>query len=136
MSLEKLKQDKELAKLIEEYGELELEKSGEPFQRLVTSIINQQLSTQSAESIREKVFDRFEVVPEKILEADEEELADCGLSRQKIEYVRSAAEQFIEHDLSPGKFEEMSDEEVIEELTDIHGVGEWHSKLLPQFARS
>lgn len=131
-----LKDDQEMRKLIEEHGELEIEGSGEPFRRLVVSIINQQLSTESAEAIRERFFESFEIIPENILEADEDAMAEVGLSGQKIEYLKAAAEKFIEDDLSPEKFGEMSNEEVIEELTSIHGIGDWHSKLLPQFVRS
>lgn len=124
-----LRDDPELSLLIEEHGELELEESDEPFRRLVTSIINQQLSTDSAAAIKKRLFENFQVDPESILEADEDELNDIGLSRQKIDYIKSAAERFVEDDLSSEKFEEMTDEEVIEELTDIHGVGEWTAKM-------
>lgn len=124
-----LEEDPEMQRLVEEHGELELERSEEPFQRLVVSIIKQQLSTQSAEAIRERFFGKFEIKPEKIVEADEEEMAEVGLSGQKIEYLKAAAKKFIEDDLSPEKFSEMSDEEVVEELTAIHGVGNWTAKM-------
>jgi DNA-3-methyladenine glycosylase II len=126
---EQLRQDPELGDLIQEHGELELERSREPFRRLVVSIINQQLSTQSAEAIKQRFFDRFEITPGAVLQADEAEMADCGLSGQKIEYLKSTAEQFIEDDLDAETFSEMSDEEVVEELTEIHGVGEWTAKM-------
>lgn len=127
--MKELEQDEKLKPLIEEYGEAELEHSDEPFQRLVVSIINQQLSTESAASIKEKVFDNFKITPEILIQADEAELSDCGLSGQKIDYIKSAAEQFIEDDLSSNSFSEMTDEEVIEELTDIHGIGVWTAKM-------
>jgi DNA-3-methyladenine glycosylase II len=133
MSLEKLRQDEKLENLVEKVGEKELEKSEDPFRRLVVSIINQQLSTDSAAAIKERLFDNFEIEPEKILEADEEELSDTGLSRQKIDYIRSAAEKFIEDDLSPEKFSHMSDEEVMDELTSIHGIGDWTAKMFMIF---
>ena len=127
--MKELKQDKKLRPLIEEHGEIELEASENPFESIVTSIINQQLSTQSAEAIRERFFDSFEITPEALLEADEEDLSDIGLSRQKIDYIKSAARHFIEDGLSAEKFSDMTDEEVIEELTDIHGVGDWTAKM-------
>ena len=127
--MKQLKQDDKLGPLIEEHGELEIEASENPFERLVTSIVNQQLSTQSAEAIMGRLFDSFEITPEALLDADEEKLNDVGLSRQKIDYIRSAASHFIEDDLSTEKFSEMSDEEVIDELTDIHGVGDWTAKM-------
>lgn len=124
-----LREDEKLRPLIEEHGELELEASENPFERLVVSIVNQQLSTQSAKAIKERLFENFEITPENILEASEEGLADVGLSKQKIEYVKSSANHFVDDDLSREKFSEMSDEEVIEELTEIHGVGEWTAKM-------
>jgi DNA-3-methyladenine glycosylase II len=128
-----LEDDPEMRKLVEEFGEKRLEGSEEPFKRLVVSIINQQLSTESAEAIKNRVFGKFEIEPREVLEAERDELAYAGLSGQKIEYIRSAAEKFIEDDLSPEKFEEMSDDEVIEELTSIHGVGEWTAKMFMIF---
>ena len=124
-----LKDDPELKKLVEKHGELEVKKSGEPFRRLIVSIINQQLSTESAEAIRERFFDRFEITPEKILEADPEEMNELGVSSQKIDYMKSSAEKFIQDGLSREKFSEMSDEEVIDKLTGIHGVGDWTAKM-------
>jgi DNA-3-methyladenine glycosylase II len=125
--------DDRLEDLVEKFGEKELERAENPFERLVVSIINQQLSTQSAEAIRERLFERFEIEPEKILEADEEKLAEVGLSSQKIDYIQSAAEKFLEDDLSTEKFSEISDEEVMEELTSIHGIGDWTAKMFMIF---
>lgn len=121
--------DQEIRKIYNEQGEKKLEKSDEPFKRLLSSIISQQLSTQSAEAIRKRFFDAFEIEPQKIIEADSDKMSEVGLSGQKIEYMKSAAEQFMEDELTSEKFAEMSDEEVIEELTDIHGVGEWTAKM-------
>ncbi len=77
--------DEKLEEIVKELGEKELEKSEEPLERLVVSIINQQLSTESAEAIRERFFEKYEIVPEKALEADKDEMAEVGLSGQKIE---------------------------------------------------
>lgn len=131
--MESLRKDEKMAGLIEKHGELGVEAAENPFERLVVSIINQQLSTASASAIKERVFDRFEITPESLLEADEDELADTGLPSQKIEYIKSAAEQFMEDNLSLEKFAEMSDEEVIDEMTDIHGVGVWTAKMFMIF---
>ncbi|MFB6242028.1 MAG: DNA-3-methyladenine glycosylase [Candidatus Nanosalina sp.] len=143
--------DEKLEELRQEFGEKELEKSDEPFERLIVSIINQQLSTESAKAIKDRFFEKFEIEPEKILEADEGEMNEVGLSGQKIKYIRSAAEKFIEDDLSPEKFTEsrnsegvsgspenlgfsnMSDEEVMDELTSIHGIGDWTAKMFMIF---
>lgn len=127
--------DEELKELYEKYGEKELEKSENPFERILVSIINQQLSTQSAAAIKERFFEKFEIEPGNILDADEDEMNEVGLSSQKIDYMKSAAEHFIEDDLSPENlgFSNMSDEEVIDELTGIHGIGDWTAKMFMIF---
>ncbi|WP_414836372.1 DNA-3-methyladenine glycosylase family protein [Candidatus Nanohalococcus occultus] len=126
--------DSEIKELYEEHGEKTLEKSEDPFKRILTSIINQQISTEAGAAIQERFFDRFELTPESVLEADEDRMSDVGLSSQKIDYMKSAAEHFIEDDLTAERFGEMSDEEVIEEMTEIRGIGDWTAKMFLMFA--
>lgn len=129
-----LSADPTLEALIERFGPLELSPAEDPFRRLVVSIVNQQLSTASAEAIRARLFDRFEIAPAPLRDADEDALRDLGLSRQKIAYVKSAAETFLEDDLDRASFAGMTDEEAIGELTEIHGVGVWTAKMFLMFA--
>ncbi|MGM0591089.1 MAG: DNA-3-methyladenine glycosylase family protein [Halobacteriota archaeon] len=131
--MESLHRDPVLSTLVDEHGPLELEPAPDGYRRLVRSIISQQLSTSSARAIRARVFDRFEVTPEGILAADEQALRDAGLSRQKIGYIRSAADAFLEHDLSPTALESNSDQEVIDLLTSIRGIGVWTAKMYLMF---
>ena len=124
-----LRADPHLGPVVDEHGELAIDPAADPFERLVVSIVNQQLSTASAAAIRERLFDRYEITPEAMLAADDEGLRELGLSHQKIEYVRNVADQFIADDLSHSTFAEMTDEEVIGELTEIKGVGVWTAKM-------
>ena len=126
--------DKEIQRIAEEHGEKTLEKHDDPFERLLISIINQQLWVESAKAIRERFFDKFDTTPQAILEADEDDINETGVSGQKIDYMKSAATYFIEDDLTVEKFSEMSDEEIISELTQIHGIGDWTAKIFLMFA--
>lgn len=128
-----LRNDPKLKPLIAEHGELTLEPAEKPYERLVVSIINQQLSTQSAAAIKERLFDQFAVTPDAMIAADNTTLRELGLSRQKIEYIKNAGEQFLADNLTPARFKEMSDEEVITELTDIRGIGVWTAKMFLMF---
>lgn len=131
--MDPLYDDPVMAELIEEHGELAVEPADDMFRRMTVSIINQQLSSESAAAIRDRVFDRFEVTPDALLAADADELRELGLSRQKIEYIRNIAEAYTENGYSVAYFEGMSDEEVIEELTAIKGVGVWTAKMTLMF---
>ena len=133
--MDALREDPVMAELIEEHGPITLEPDDDEFERLVVSIINQSVSTASANAVRERVFSLFEeVTPEAVLAADEEELREAGLGRAKTEYVRNAAEAFRERDLTREGFADASDEDVIDELAEIRGVGEWTGRMYLIFA--
>jgi DNA-3-methyladenine glycosylase II len=123
-----LSSDAYLGPLVEEYGRLELEAADDMFRRLVVSILRQQVSMASAEATKARLIEAVEMTPEGILAADPGTLRDCGLSRQKTDYVRNVAAAFdAEYDRS--YFEDLDDEAVIEELTSIKGVGEWTARM-------
>ncbi|KAB1193953.1 DNA-3-methyladenine glycosylase 2 family protein [Haloferax sp. MBLA0076] len=123
-----LRTDPHLGSVVEDHGPVTLDPANDPFERLVVSIVNQQLSTTAAATIRDRLFDRVEVTPAGVLAADEDVLRDCGLSGQKVGYVRNVAEAF-QGDLSADALHVMSDDEVIDALTEIRGVGVWTAKM-------
>lgn len=125
-----LKEDPVMAELLEEHNPY-AEPDWTEFERLCISIINQQLSTASAAAVKERVFELLdeEVTPESILDADEEKLRDAGLSGMKVEYMRNAAEAFQERDYSREGLSDHSNEEIIERLTEIKGIGDWTARM-------
>ncbi|MDY7083003.1 MAG: DNA-3-methyladenine glycosylase 2 family protein [Halobacteria archaeon] len=135
-AIQHLRRDEEMRQLIEEHGYISLEPADDIYRRLVVSIINQQLSTASADAIRERVFGEFEITPRGMLNAEDDTLNEMGLSRQKIDYINSISREFVEKEYSRDYFAGMSDDEVIGELTDIHGVGVWTSKMFLIFCLS
>ncbi|WP_435194025.1 DNA-3-methyladenine glycosylase family protein [Natronomonas sp. EA1] len=124
-----LGEDPELGPVVAEHGPIELEPATDPFERLVVSVINQQLSTQSAAAIRDRVFETVEVTPRGLLAADDAVLREAGLSGQKIDYVRNIARAFDDGTLSRDALAAMDDDAVVEALTDIKGVGTWTAKM-------
>lgn len=129
-----LNDDPALAPLIAQHGPLELTPADDPFRRLIASIISQQLSTASARAIRERLFEAFEIAPAPLLRADTERLRALGLSRQKVEYVQNVARAFRDDDLTQASLAALSDDEVIDKLTAIRGVGVWTAKMFLMFA--
>jgi DNA-3-methyladenine glycosylase II len=127
--MDPIRNDERLAELVAEHGELAVEPAEDEFERFVVSIVNQQLSTQSAAAIRERLFDRFEVTPAAMLAADEDALRDVGLSSQKVSYVRNVAEAFETDDLTRDGMAHLSDADVVARLTEIRGVGDWTGKM-------
>jgi DNA-3-methyladenine glycosylase II len=128
-----LRDDPVMAELLETHDPY-AEREWTEFERLVVSIINQQLSTASAAAVKERVFDLLgEITPETVLEADEADLRDAGLSSMKIDYIRNAARAFQERDFTREGLADHSDEEVIDLLTEIKGVGEWTAHMYLMF---
>ena len=129
-----LREDDLLAPLVAEFGELELDRADDLFDRLVTSVLRQQVSMASAAATRERLEEAVSVTPASILDVDDAVLRQAGLSRQKTRYVNEIAAAFREHGWTRADFEAMSDEEVVDVLTDITGVGEWTARMQLLFA--
>ena len=96
------------------------------FEGLISLIVEQQLSVASAKAI----FNRVKLIcrdfeASSFLKIKEEELKATGLSRQKVTYCRNVAEAVINKTLDFKKLEKMSDQEVVEMLVKIKGIGEW-----------
>lgn len=125
-----LRADPVMAGLIDEHDPY-TETEWNEFERLCVSIINQQLSTASATAIKDRVYSLLEgeVTPETVLAADEASLRDAGLSRTKVEYLYNAARAFDENDYTRDGLADCSNDEVVERLTEITGIGEWTARM-------
>lgn len=104
---------------------------------LVRSIAGQQLSVLAARAIYGRLTARFggrPPTPAEILADDPEELrAAAGLSRAKASYLRSLAEHVVSGELELERLDELSDDEVIAELTAVKGLGVWTAHMFLMF---
>lgn len=106
------------------------------FKNITRSIIGQQLSVKAASTI----FGRFEelvendIVPEKVLRLTEDSMRGAGLSYAKARYVLAFADQVERGAISLENFPELSDEEVMENLVKIKGVGKWTAEIFLMFS--
>lgn len=102
---------------------------------LLRTIVGQQVSVAAAASMWRKLEALVgqDVPVEKILAADFDELRACGLSRQKQGYIRSLCELVASGELDFDKLPK-DDEEAIEELTRIKGIGRWSAEIYLLFA--
>jgi DNA-3-methyladenine glycosylase II len=103
------------------------------FGSIVTSIISQQISTKAADAVRGRVLTFLgEFTPEAVMRADFAELKAQGLSNQKTKYIKHNAE--VWHEIPIGNFVQMSDEEIINELTKLYGIGRWTAEMFLMFS--
>ncbi len=124
-----LREDPVMAELLDRHDPY-AEANWSEYERLCISIINQQLSTASAAAVKERVFTLLgAVTPETVLAADDADLREAGLSRTKVEYLKNAARAFQQNDFTREGLAEHSNEEVVDALTEIKGVGEWTARM-------
>ncbi len=122
--------DAVLGAIMRSYPRACLVSRGDPFQTLARSIVGQQISVKAADAIWGRLLGTLgTVTPERSLSAGDERLLACGLSRRKVEYVRDLAAQFGSGRLDPSRWKAMDDEEVIEALTRVRGIGRWTAEM-------
>ncbi len=118
-------------------GDTRADRPEDHYGALMRAIVGQQLSTKAARSIFARLTDRFEgrtPTPTEVLADEPEELrAAAGLSRAKTSYLRSLAEHVISGELELELLDELSDEQVIAELTAVKGLGVWTSHMFLMF---
>jgi len=98
--------------------------------------MSQQLSTRVAEVIFKRFLELYgdeEPTPQQIIDTPFDELRAIGLSNAKANYVQNVARFIIEQGLDDKKIAKMSNDEVIEKLTEIKGVGRWTVEMLLMF---
>lgn len=131
-----LQKDKRLAKVLgDTVHRLEL-RSNIPL-RMMASIMSQQLSTKVAKVIYNRFIDLYngkEPKPQQVLDTPFEKLRGIGLSNAKVTYVQNVAQFCIEHKVTDKKLHKMSDEEIIDLLVQVKGIGRWSVEMLLMFS--
>jgi DNA-3-methyladenine glycosylase II len=128
-----LRADPQLGPVVEEHGPLSLDPAEDLFDRLVRSIVYQQVSTAAGNAIHGRLREAVEISPAAVLAVDADTLRGVGLSSQKTEYVHNVATAFQEKGLSKAYFEGMDEDRVVAELTEIKGIGVWTAKMQLMF---
>ena len=131
-----LSKDRKMKKLMETHGELTLHKRKKVYLHLCASIMSQQLSVKVARVIHQRFMDLYngkDPDPNQVLQTPFEKLRGIGLSNAKANYVQHVCRFFIEEKLTDRKLHQMENEEVIEVLTRIKGVGRWTAEMILMF---
>jgi len=131
------RRDPVLRPLIRRVGPCGLRRRGDPYGALVRSVLYQQLAGAAAAAIHARLRARFggrDPRPAALLAARDAELRAIGLSRQKIAALRSIAEHFDDGRVSGRRLARMVDDQVIECVTQIRGVGVWTAHMLLMFS--
>ena len=126
--------DPALGALIDRVGSIERGPYETGFPIIARSIVAQQLSEKVAPIIWGRVVERVGISPEQLVEASAEDLRTCGLSGRKVEYLQGIARATVAGEIDWDGLATLSDEEVIDELTRLRGVGRWTAEMYLIFA--
>ena len=127
--------DPVLRRIIRRVGPCTLAPRRDYFNLLCVSIFNQQISTRIATILYNRFRDQFpgrRPTPPRVLQflqADGELVRHCGISRQKKQYLLDLSQRFVDGLVPTRRFWRMSDEQVIESLTQIRGIGRWTAEM-------
>jgi DNA-3-methyladenine glycosylase II len=132
-----MRADKVLRGVMEVTGPIhpEIDRRGsrtDPYEALARAIVGQQLSTKAAASIWAKLLDQFggeTPTPEQILRKRRPTLRKAGLSNAKVEFLRDLAAHVEDGRLDLQRLAKLSDEDVIAELIEVKGVGQWTAEM-------
>jgi len=125
------KRDRVMRRLMADHPDVWLESRGNPFVTLARSIVGQQISVKAAESVWQRVLTNCgkRLTPTAVINAGPDLLRQSGLSGRKAEYILDLAGHFKNRLVRPARWSDMTDEQVIAELTDIRGIGRWTAEM-------
>jgi len=130
------KSDPIISEIIKRVGPYRIEYGDPVFHSLAEAIVYQQLNGKAAVSI----FNRFAAMagepltPEGILKLTDQQMRSAGLSKQKTSYLRDLAERTDRGELKFEGLNDLSDEQVIEQLTQVKGIGVWTAHMFLMFS--
>ncbi|HET7528736.1 MAG TPA: DNA-3-methyladenine glycosylase [Candidatus Saccharimonadales bacterium] len=130
------KADKKLAPVIKASGPCRISPHNDHYGELVGSIVGQQLSAVAAGTIWRRVLELFDgrmPAPRQLVKIDDQKLRDVGLSWAKVGYVKDLARHILDGRLDLDHISTMPNEQLIEQLTAVKGIGEWSAHMFMMF---
>jgi DNA-3-methyladenine glycosylase II len=131
------KADTNLEKIIKVVGKYSIKIRTDPFQSLIESIIYQQLAGKAANAIYNRFinyYDNKQVTPTRILNSSNDNLKKVGLSNRKIDYLKDLASHVYDGRINLEELPTMNDEEIINKLVNVKGIGRWTSEMFLIFS--
>ena len=132
-----LKKDPKLAKIMKLVGEYQIRTSRNYYESLVEAIITQQLAGSAAKAISNRfrsLYGKSFPKPIDVINTSDSKLRKTGLSRMKIEYIKELSKAIEAKKLKMRSISKLSDEEVVEQLTQIKGIGRWTAEMFLIFS--
>jgi DNA-3-methyladenine glycosylase II len=122
--------DPVLGAIIRRHPRIALTPRADAFHTLARSIVGQQISVKAADAVWSRVRASCgELSPQAVRRRRPTTLRACGLSQRKVEYLRDLAAHFADQRVDLARLAGMTDDQVVEALTDIRGIGRWTAEM-------
>ena len=132
-----LKKDPKLARIIEVVGKYQITTTSNYFESLIEAIITQQLAGAAAKAISKRFRDlygkRFPK-PADVLKTSDSKLRKTGLSGMKVKYIKDLSKNIESKKLKLRSLSKLSDDEIVEQLTQVKGIGRWTAEMFLIFS--
>lgn len=129
-----ISKDEKLKNILENFGNPIIQKREEGFASMCHIILEQQVSIESAKACYFKLENYFnKITPENIFYSSDDELKSCGLSRQKIVYLKDLAAKVINNEINFESFATKFEQQIRQELIKVKGVGNWSIEVYLMF---
>ncbi len=129
--------DPVMAGIIRQTGPFQLKRNQNYFVVLCKAILAQQISNAAAHAITVRfhaLFDNHSPIPERVLKLPDQILREVGLSRQKTAYLKDLSRHFLGRTIRPHRLHYLDNEEIVEQLTAVHGIGRWTAEMFLIFS--
>lgn len=129
--------DTVMAQVIRRTGPIKLKRNRNYYAVLCKAILAQQISVAAADAITTRFCELFSggsPTPQEVINLSEVKLRGVGLSRQKVSYLKDLSVHFHKKLIRPQRLHYMCNEEVIQQLTAVHGVGRWTAEMFLIFS--
>ena len=129
------RRDKVFKKIIKKYKQGFLTTRNDPFFSICRTIVGQQISTKAADAVWNKFSKKCKnkIKPSIVLQLTSQSLKQSGLSRQKITYLKNVSVNFKNKSFKVSKIKKMNDEEAINYITKLKGLGVWSAEMFLMF---
>jgi len=127
--------DKVLKRIIQKFPNESLKLNPDHYHALLNSIIGQQISVSAANAINNRFFKLHRnITPNTVLRLDRTSLKTCGLSKQKIKYIRNISHFFLKNKDFIKNLDLVDDLEIKEKLILVKGIGNWTAEMFLLFS--
>ena len=127
--------DPVLKQVIEQIGIIKRAVIPDLFAALVNSIVGQQISTKAHQTIWQRINNSFSpITPANFKSLSAEELQKCGITTKKAHYIKEITRRIISDQLDLERLADLSNEEVIEQLCELPGIGRWTAEMILTFS--